>query len=87
MAARYERGGRAAVTGIKSWDLESNVISVHLHDIETESIKVEGLGQVLAWQLKTFPDVQKAVVDVTEDVHLPACVSAKTLKLERTDCE
>ena len=68
--------------------LESNIISIHLHDsIETEVSAVEGFAQMLSWQLETFPDAQKVVMHFTEDVCLPACVSAKTLKLERTDCE
>ena len=41
-------------------------------------------GQVFRRQLKALPNAQKVVVDIAEDVRLPACVSTKTLELVRT---
>lgn len=39
---------------------------------------------MLSGKFKTRPDAEEVIVEVTEDVSLPVCVSAKTFELERT---
>ena len=65
----------------------SSVFPIQLSGIHTEIDGVDQFSQVLSWQFETFPNAQKVVVDVAEDVCLLKCVSMETLELVRTGCE
>ena len=38
-------------------------------------------SEVLLWEFKTLPNPHEVVVDVTEDTHLPMCISAQAFEL------
>ena len=62
-------------------------LPIQLHGVHTEIDGVDRFSQVLSWQFETFPNAQKVVVDVAEDICLSTCVSTETLELVRTGCE
>ena len=45
---------------------------------------MNGFEQVLSRQFETFPNAQKVVMDVIEDIGLPTRISMKTLGLIQT---
>ena len=60
----------------------SGIISIQVHNVRIENERVNGFSWVLSRMLKALPDGKKVVVDISEDVGLPARISAKALKLE-----
>lgn len=68
------KGGKVVAHG-------SDILSVQLHGVRAGINGINRFGQMLLWQLETFPNAPEVVVDVTEDMCLSACVSMETLEL------